>query len=114
FDAHLVVTRLMAGIADRIPRVDRALALDGAGTRENCFKQGSLAALERAHQRNTPGTRNSCAVLCHSPPPIPTEMRPSSRPFEPSFQAGGGFGKRRGCLNQPGGARYGCGAHSSG
>ena len=34
-----------------------------------CFEQRRLAALERAHQRNAPWTRGSCAVLCHIPLP---------------------------------------------
>ena len=38
FDAHLVMTRLLAGIADGVLRVDRALALDGAGSGKNCFE----------------------------------------------------------------------------
>jgi hypothetical protein len=64
-DAHFVVARLLAGIAYSIACVDRSLALDCAGTGENRFEQGRLAALERAHQRDAPGTRSSCAVVCH-------------------------------------------------
>src|SRR5205823_6238354 len=65
FDAHLVMARFLAAIAHCIPRVDRALARDGAGAGEDCFEQRGLAALERAHQRDAPWTRSSCAVLCH-------------------------------------------------
>src|SRR5262245_29871379 len=65
FDAHLVVTRFLAGVTHGVARVDRALALDRAGTGEDRFEQRGLAALERAHQRNAPWTRRSCAVLCH-------------------------------------------------
>ena len=65
FDAHLVIARFLAGVADRIPRLDRTLALYRAGAGQDRFEQGRLAALEWAHQRNAPWTRGSCAVLCH-------------------------------------------------
>ena len=65
FDAHAVVARFLAGVADRGSRIDGALALDRAGAREDGFEKSGLAALERAHQRDAPGTRGSCAVLCH-------------------------------------------------
>ena len=55
-DAHLVMARFLAGVADRGARLDRALALDRAGAGENRFEQCCLAALERAHQRDAPGT----------------------------------------------------------
>ena len=64
-DAHLVMARFLAGVADGGARLDRALALDRAGAREDRFEQRGLAALERAHQRDAPWTRGSCAVLCH-------------------------------------------------
>ena len=64
-DAHLVMARLLAGVADRGARLDRALALDRAGAGEDRLEQRGLAALERAHQRDAPWTRSSCAVLCH-------------------------------------------------
>ena len=64
-DAHVVVARLLAGVADRVAGLDRALPLDRAGAREDRFEQRRLAALERAHQRDAPGTRGSCAILCH-------------------------------------------------
>ena len=70
FDAHLVIARFLAGVADRIPRLDRTLALDRAGAGQDRFEQGRLAALEWAHQRNAPWTRGSCAVLCHFRLPI--------------------------------------------
>ena len=63
--AHAVVARLLAAVADRGARLHRALALDRAGAGEDRFQQGRLAALERAHQRDAPWTRSSCAVLCH-------------------------------------------------
>src|SRR5262245_25311741 len=94
-DAHFVVTRFLAAVADRVLGIDSALALNRAGAGEDRFEQRRLAALERAHQRDAPWTRSSCAVLCHLPPPIVTETRSASRPFELSFQAGGGLGKRR-------------------
>ena len=75
-DAHAVMARFLAGVADGGPRMDRALTRDRAGAGEDRLKQGRLAALKRAHQRNAPGTRNSCAVLCHIRLPM-TEMRPS-------------------------------------
>ena len=65
FDAHLVIARFLAGVADRIPRLDRTLALYRAGAGQDRLEQGRLAALEWAHQRNAPWTRGSCAVLCH-------------------------------------------------
>ena len=65
FDAHAVVARFLAGVADGGSRIDRALALDRAGAREDRLEQRGLAALERAHQRDAPWTRGSCAVLCH-------------------------------------------------
>jgi len=93
-DAHLVVARFLAGIADAVARVHRPLPLDCAGPGENRFKQGRLAALERAHQRNAPWTRSSCAVLCHIASQS-TEVRPFAGPFAPSFQHEGGIGKGR-------------------
>jgi hypothetical protein len=70
-DAHLVVARFLAGVAHGVASIDRSLALDRAGTGKDRFEQGRLAALERAHQRDAPGTRSSCAVLCHIAPPPP-------------------------------------------
>src|SRR5262249_56724852 len=96
FDAHLVMTRFLARIADGVLRIDRALTLDRAGAGEDRFEQRRLAALERAHQRDAPWTRSSCAVLCHFPPPISIETRSAARPFEPSFQAGGRLARRAG------------------
>ena len=64
-DAHVVMARLLAGVADGGAGIDGALALDRAGAREDGFEKSGLAALERAHQRNAPGARGSCAVLCH-------------------------------------------------
>ena len=64
-DAHAMMTRFLAGVADRGSGIDGALALDRAGACEDRFEESGLAALERAHQRDAPGTRGSCAVLCH-------------------------------------------------
>ena len=64
-DAHAVVARLLAGVADSGTGVDCALALNRAGPRENCLEERGLAALERAHQCNAPGTPVTIAVLCH-------------------------------------------------
>ena len=55
-DAHLVMARFFGGVADGGAGLNRALARNGAGPRENCFEQRCLAALERAHQRDAPGT----------------------------------------------------------
>ncbi len=60
--AHAMIARLLAGIADRGAGFHLALALDGAGAREDRFKQRGLAALERAHQCDAPGTPGTCAV----------------------------------------------------
>ena len=65
FDAHAMVARFLAGVADRGSCIDGALALDRAGACEDAFEKSGLAALERAYQRNAPGARGSCAVLCH-------------------------------------------------
>ncbi len=96
FDAHPVIARFLAGVADRVARVDRALALNRAGAGENRLEQRGLAALERAHQCNAPWTRSSCAVLCHIRLPTLTEMRPSARPFGPDkyrFRLEGGLAR---------------------
>ena len=76
FDGHFMMTRFLAGVADRVLRIDRALTLDRAGAREDRLEQRRLAALERAHQCDAPWTRGSCAVLCHSPPPIARRYGP--------------------------------------
>ncbi len=73
-DAHVVMARLLAGVADRGARIDGALALDRAGAREDRFEESGLAALERAHQRDAPGARGSCAVLCHIRLPSSTRL----------------------------------------
>ena len=65
FDAHLVIACFLARVTDRIPRLDRTLALNRASAGKDRFEQGRLAALEWAHQRDAPWTRGSCAVLCH-------------------------------------------------
>ena len=77
-DAHLVMARFLAGVADRGARLDRALALDGAGAREDRFEQRGLAALERAHQRDAPWTlRDPCRfVPCIPPSPAGSRTFP--------------------------------------
>ena len=62
-DAHLVMARLLGGVADRGAGLHRALPLDRAGARQDRFEQRGLAALERAHQRDAPGTLGSCAAI---------------------------------------------------
>src|SRR5262249_38060372 len=74
-DAHAMVARLLAGIADGGAGLDRALALDRPGAREDRLEERGLAALERAHQCDAPGTLLTIAVLRHvcllpgAPPP---------------------------------------------
>src|SRR5215467_14024653 len=68
--AHHMMARLLAAVADRRAGLYRALTLDRTGTGEDRLHQRGLATLERAHQRDAPGTRCSCAVLCHFPPPF--------------------------------------------
>ncbi len=96
-DAHAMVARLLAGVADRGPGVDGALALDRAGAGEDCFEQRGLAALERAHQRDAPWTRSSCAVLCHIRLPCSPETRPSWNlgPDNYRFRQQGGLARAR-------------------
>ena len=61
-DAHLVMARFLAGVADRIAGFDAALACDGAGAGEDRLKQRGLAALERADQRDAARTGRSRAI----------------------------------------------------
>ena len=56
FHAHLVMAGFLAGVADGGAGVDRALARDRAGAREDRLEQCGLAALEWAHQCDAPGT----------------------------------------------------------
>src|ERR1700755_2528488 len=72
-DTHLVVAGFLAAVADGGASVHGALALDRAGAGEDRFEKCGFAALERAHQRDAPGTRRSCAVLCHVP--LPAALR---------------------------------------
>src|SRR5262249_40876333 len=58
-------TRFRAAVADGGARFHRALALDRTGAGEDRFEQRGLAALERAHQRDAPGTLWTIAVLSH-------------------------------------------------
>src|SRR3954447_19747537 len=98
-DAHAMVTRLLAGIADGRAGFHGALTLNGAGARENGFKQRGLAALERAHQRDALGTRGTCTVPVpyrheHLPVMQGAGRRGSGQtPEEPSFQEARGMGK---------------------
>ena len=54
-DAHVVMARFLAGVADRVAGLDRALARDRAGAGEDRFEQRGLAALERTDQRDAAG-----------------------------------------------------------
>ena len=58
-DAHPVMARFLAGVADRVAGLDAALALDRAGAGEDRFEQRGLAALEWADQRDAAWTRRS-------------------------------------------------------
>src|SRR6185437_8742558 len=68
---------------------------NGAGARKNGFQERRLAALERAHQRDAPGTLGfiavlTGAVLSHAQPPTPAGRSDLlSRPFAISSQAPG-------------------------
>ena len=67
-DAHVVMARFLAGVADRIAGFDRALARDRSGAGEDRFEQCGLAALERTDQRDAARTGRSraiAAVCCH-------------------------------------------------
>ena len=65
-DAHLVMARLGRGVADRRARLDRALARDRAGARQDAFEKRGLAALEWAHQCDAPWTPwTRASVACH-------------------------------------------------
>jgi hypothetical protein len=54
----------LAGVADGIAGLNGSLPCNGSAARKNRFEQRRFAALERANQRDAPGTRGSCAVLC--------------------------------------------------
>src|SRR5262249_43423470 len=79
-DAHDMMARLLAAIADGRAGLHGTLSLNCACAREDRLHQRRLATLERAHQRDAPGTRRSCAVLCHVPPPFRVELRPCLNP----------------------------------
>ena len=64
-DAHLVVARLGAGIADRGSGIDAAGSANGACARQYGFKKCGFTALERAHQCNAPWTSGTSDVLSH-------------------------------------------------
>src|SRR4249919_559647 len=79
-----MMARLFAGVAYRGACVSRALTLYGACAGENRFEKCGLTALERAHQRNAPGTQVPCAIgtraaLSHSCLPC----RPGGRTWFP-------------------------------
>ncbi len=88
-DAHAVVARLLAGVADGVAGLDRALARDGTGAREDRFQEGGLAALKRTDQGNAAGTggsRTVAAVCCHQRLP-PRTRRSGAGREQLSFQA---------------------------
>src|SRR5579862_7187862 len=61
-DAHAVMARFLAGVADRVAGFDGALALDRAGAGEDRFQERGLAALKRTDQRDAAWTGRSCAI----------------------------------------------------
>ena len=83
-DAHLVLARFLAGVADGGAGLDRALPLDRAGAGQDRFEQRGLAALERAHQRDAPGTRRTRAISVACPPPSIEIARERSGPIQDS------------------------------
>ena len=96
-DAHAVMTRFLAGVADRVAGLDRALARNHAGAGEDRFKQRGLAALEGTDQRDAAGTRRAPAVVSvrrHEHLPLLT--RHSRRPGGPARARIHGFRRRRG------------------
>src|SRR5215470_16009878 len=87
--------RLLAGITDGGAGLHGALTLDRAGAGEDRLEQSRLAALERAHERNAPWTRGSCAILCHvSASLVHRGLLGTVGAGQPSFQTKGGIGKR--------------------
>ncbi len=97
-DAHLVMAGFLAGVADRGARFHRALALDRAGAGEDGLEKGCLAALERAHQRDAPGTLvfiaiGTRAVLSHEYLPCAGREVGPSRPCHDIVAAAGRTGK---------------------
>src|SRR6185437_11846279 len=64
-DAHLVVARLGAGVADGSSGIDAAGFGNGASARQDSFKKCGFSALKRAHQCNTPWTAGTSDVLSH-------------------------------------------------
>ena len=96
-DAHAVIARFFAGVADRVAGFDTALARNGASAGKNRFEQCRLAALEGTDQRDTAGsgrTRCVIAVCCHDCLPAPARRRGAGSAL-PSFQAAAGLVKRR-------------------
>src|SRR5579864_8361764 len=61
-DAHAVMARFLAGVADRIAGFDGALTLDRAGAGEDRFEQRGLAALKGTDQRDAARAGRSCAI----------------------------------------------------
>ena len=92
-DAHLVMARLLAGVAHRRAGLDRALALDRVGAGEQRFQERGLAALEGPDQCNAPGPSRVRAVVCHCHTSLTVIRDWGSGRL--SFQGIGGIGKRR-------------------
>ena len=61
-DAHVMMARLLAGVADGRSGFDGALARDRRGAGQDRFEESCLAALERADQRDAAWTGRSRAV----------------------------------------------------
>ena len=85
-DAHAVMARLLAGVADRVAGLDRALARDRAGAGENGFEKRGLAALEGTDQRDAARARPRAHRCCACVPCLlPSRLPPRTR----SFSGGG-------------------------
>src|SRR6185312_15575023 len=114
-DAHAVMARFLAGVADRVAGFDRALTLDHTGAEQDRFEQRRLAALERTDQgygARSGRTRAIVTVCRHerSParePPPPLSCVPPRADDEEAgelwFQTATGEVKRAGIppLNSP-------------
>ena len=106
-DAHPMMARLFARVADGVAGLDGALARNRAGACEYRFEQGRLAALERTDQRDAARTHRARAItaICRHqnlPRRLPQADRSSARTAGSyclknrlSFQCWRGWVKRR-------------------
>ena len=109
-DAHAMMARFLAAVADRVAGLDGALALDHAGAGEDRFEQRGLAALEGTDQRDTAGTgraRRVVSVCCHDC--LPAQIRRSGRGSHDTIVSGGGGAGQGRMIARPRGSHYpGC------